>query len=217
MRHRFYYGILVGIMASGCQAPAIPYVTIKGNIYGLPAPSAIPITEAKIDILSLDGTLGKGGAGRVNDVTGTSAQFSLQLAAATLPTKPTLFKVSLRNPEPPPRDGPLLVAILVLSRPAGSGPELGTFVADLDATSSVAALGIEYRFSLWPELAASGIDPVSIANYLDRKSTLAFSYAQAYATFIGKGSNQAPAQNQQIAQQASEELPADLAKVPVAN
>lgn len=204
--------LAIGLLG-GCPADAIPYVTIQGSVTPPRAPVPVQIVGARIDVVAIKGNLGKTGVTTVGASTEISGTYTVQLDASTVPSSPALFKILVMNPDRPPRDGPLLAAIVVLNRPPGKGPNLGTMTANLDATSSLAALGISYRAGLQPDLDASAINPLKVAQHLNKNPILVFGYATTYQTFVTLKSNDAPAANFDLALQASEDLPADLSKV----
>ncbi|MBM3274263.1 MAG: hypothetical protein FJZ00_03865 [Candidatus Sericytochromatia bacterium] len=201
------------LLLAGCPWTAAPYVSVKGLIFAARTSESPPLRDSAIDVISLAGTLGKAGAGKALP-TGAASVYGYQVLidAATLPETPTLFKVVLRNPERAPRDGALLSGVVFLYRPHGSGPEVESFDLNLDATSSLAALAIEYRANMDPEGNLGRFDPAKAAQKLDR-GLLAFSFLQAYGKFVAGQTHDPPAASLELAQEASEQLPTDLTKL----
>jgi hypothetical protein len=203
----------IGILLGGCPWTTVPFVSVQGLIYAARTSALTPLRDAAIDVISLSGNLGKAGAGKVAVIGSASVySYQVQIDASTLPATPTPFKVVLRNPERPPRDGALLSGVVFLYRPHGSGPEIGRFDLNLDATSSLAALAIEYRANMDPEGGLGVFDPAKAARKLDR-GLLAYRFLQAYGQFVAGRTHDAPAASLELAQEASEELPTDLSRL----
>ena len=211
-RLRATFGILAAVLAlAGCPGEATPYVTLVGYVIP-PRAAQVSPTGARVDLSSVKGDLGKAEVARLSAVgsDGTLWSYSVQLDATVLPQNAALFKVVVRNPEKAPRDTALLSSLVALSRPPGKGPELASVRADIDATSSIAALGIEYRVNMDPEGDFQGVDPVKAGAYLGRNTLLLFNFINAYGSFVAAKNNDSPATSLDIAQQASEDLPPDL-------
>lgn len=210
--------IMVMATATGCAHTPVPYVSLSGTI-AMPASVGLDLTGAPIDILSLAGDLARLSAttarqtGVATPTEPAQGEYSVEIDARTLPATPTLFVVQLANPAPGPASGPILEALVALSRPEGAGPDLGSVVADLDATSSLAAMAIQYRQSLTPDLATADLSPTAIASYLGNRTSLPFDLATALVTFTDGQSTTAPCASTAIAQEASQALPQDLTTV----
>lgn len=210
MERGFGIGLAVA-MTAACVPQPISYVTLSGFVVPPISVSLSPLAGARLDVVSLKGDLGKAGAATAADVPGSPGVYSyaVRLDASALPAAPAPFKVALHNPERPPRDGALLSGIVLLFRPPGDLQDLGSFRLDLDATSSLAALGIEYRANLDPDADFSTLKPDRAAKRFER-ALLTFNFQQAFGSFLAGRTNDAPAASLELAQQASEELPRDL-------
>lgn len=210
--HRILAGVAVPVvMLAGCPGgDPVPYVTLGGYVTP-PRNAAVSLSSARLDLVSVKGDLGKEGVARlVTTSTEGVYRYSVQLDATVLPRSPTLFKLVVQNPEQAPRNVPLLSTLVALHRPDGKGPELGEFRANIDATSSIAALGIEYRVNLDPDGEFAGVNPEKAALHLGRNNLIVFNFLQAYSAFVSGGRNDGPAASLEIAQQASEDLPQNL-------
>lgn len=206
---------LAAWLVTGCPwGDPAPYVTLSGYVI-LPRSAAVSLNSARLELVSLKGDLGKAEVAKLSNATpdGAILSYSVQLDATVLPRTPTLFKLAVINPERAPRDVALLSSLVALHRPEGKGPELAQFRADIDATSSIAALGIEYRVNLDPEGDFQGVNPEKAGLHLGRNNLLTFNFLQAYSQFVAGTKNDAPAASLEIAQQASEDLPEDLKKL----
>ncbi|MBU6428430.1 MAG: hypothetical protein KGR26_05445 [Cyanobacteria bacterium REEB65] len=202
------------IALSGCSTP-VPYIWISGTIT-LPASVPLALQGTPIGIVSLAGTLARQAATTASQAAPTSAvapgtgEYSLAIDATTLPESPAFFVLQLGDASSAPK-GPLLEAVLALYRPAGRGPLLGSFTANLDATSSLAAMALEYRASLDQDPAATAVDPGKIATYLGQQTALPYDYLTAFLAYLAGQTATAPAASGSLAQDASQALPTDLA------
>ncbi len=202
----------------GCAGHPVPFVALSGTIT-LPVPESLSLDGAAISIVSLSGTLARLGAtAAVQTQAPTPSQpargtYALEIDASTLPAAPTFFLVQLDNPEPDPWNGPILEAAVALSRPPGAGLDLGGVEVDLDATSSAAAMALQYRQGLSVSLDPARIAPVALASYLGTKTTVAFDFAAAFVRYTTGQTRIAPCDSADIASEASEALPTDLTTV----
>ncbi|MBM3270830.1 MAG: hypothetical protein FJZ01_24630 [Candidatus Sericytochromatia bacterium] len=198
-------------LAQGCTPKPVPQVRLFGYVIPPISGASRSLAGSPVDVVALRRDLGKGAAATAVEVAGSGGvyYYEVRLDATVLPAAPLPFKVAVRNPEPAPRDGPLLAGIVRLFRPPGDIEDLGSFRLDLDATSSLAALGIEYRSNLAPDATFAEVDPIKAAKRFD-KALMTFNFQQAYGSFLAGRTNEAPAASLDLAQQASEELPPDL-------
>lgn len=210
--------LALALALAGCARHPVPFVALSGTLT-LPVPESLALDGASISIVSLSGTLARLGATTARQtLAATPAQpakgsYALEVDASSLPAAPTFFLVQLDNPEPAPWNGPILEAAVALSRPPGAGPDLGGVEVDLDATSSAAAMALQYRQGLSVALDPARIAPVALASYLGGKTSVAFDFAAAFVRYTTGQTRTAPCDSAAIAREASQALPTDLATV----